>query len=110
MNLVWISSNIPSNWYFLTSNSGWIFDLHGYEWLTTVFEPNTCFEDHMQRHLFIMDGYSSYMIANFIAFCMEYLIDLFILFLHILHLFQLFDVGVFAPLKCILVEEIDVVF
>ena len=50
------------------------------------------------------------MTVNFIAFCMKYLIDLFILFPHILHLFQLLDVGVFAPLKCTLVEEIDIVF
>ena len=50
------------------------------------------------------------MIANFIAFCMKYLINLFILLPHILHLFQLFDVGVFAPLKCALIEETDAVF
>ena len=64
----------------------------------------------MQQYLFIMDNHSSYMIANFIAFCMEYLINLLILFPHILHLFQLFDVGVFALLKHVLIEEIDVVF
>ena len=57
-----------------------------------------------------MDGHSSHMTANFIAFYMEYLIDLLILFLHILHLFQLFDVSVFVLLKCTLVEEIDAVF
>ena len=50
------------------------------------------------------------MTANFIAFCMEYLIDLFILFPHILHLFQPLNVSVFALLKCTLVEEIDAVF
>ena len=57
-----------------------------------------------------MDGYSSYMAANFIAFCMEYLINLFILFLHTLHLLQLFDVDVFTLLKCTLVEKIDAIF
>ena len=67
-------------------------------------------EDHTQWCLFIMDSYSSYMIANFIVFCMEYLIDLFILFLYILHLFQLLDVGVFVLLKYILIEETDAVF
>ena len=41
---------------------------------------------------------------------MEYLIDLFILFPHILHLLQLFDVGVFALLKHVLIEKIDVFF
>ena len=53
----------------------------------------------MQRHLFIIDGYNSYMIANFIVFCMEYLINLFILFPHILHLFQLLDVNVFCAIE-----------
>ena len=109
-NSVWIFSNTFSNWHFSTSNSGWTFDLHGYEWLITVFELNMCLEDYMQQYLFIMDGYSSHMTANFIVFCIEYLINLFILFLHILHLLQLFDVGVFAPLKCALIEKIDVVF
>ena len=56
-----------------------------------------------------MDGYNSYMIVNFIVFCMKYLIVLFILFLFISLLFQLFDVGVFAPLKYVLVEEIDII-
>ena len=64
----------------------------------------------MQQHLFIIDDYNSYMTADFIPFCMEYLINLFILFLHILHLLQLFDVGVFVLLKCILIEKTDAVF
>ena len=50
------------------------------------------------------------MTANFIAFCMEYLIDLFILFPHTSHLLQLLDVGVFMLWKYVLVEKIDVVF
>ena len=50
------------------------------------------------------------MIAIFIAFCMEYLNDLFISFLHILHLFQLFNVNIFAPLKRIVIEKINAVF
>ena len=64
----------------------------------------------MQRRLLIMDGHSSHMTANFIAFCMEYLIDLFILFPHTLHLLQPLDVGVFALLKRALAEETDAVF
>ena len=64
----------------------------------------------MQWYLFLMDGYSSYMTANFIAFCMKYLINLLILFPHILYLFRLFDVSIFAPLKYTLTEEIDVGF
>ena len=57
-----------------------------------------------------MDGHSNHIIVNIIAFCMTYLIDLFILFLHTSHLFQPLDVGVFAPLKCALAEETDTIF
>ena len=84
--------------------------MHGYEWLIIIFEPNTHPEDHTQQHLFIMDGHSNHITANFIAFCIEYLINLFILFPHILHFFQPFDVGVFAPLKHTLAEKTDAIF
>ena len=57
-----------------------------------------------------MNSYNSYIIANFIVFCMEYLINLFILFLYILYLLQSFDVNVFALLKCILIKEINIIF
>ena len=57
-----------------------------------------------------MDGYNSHITFNFIAFCMKYLIKLLILFLHILHFLQLFNVGVFAPLKYVSIEETNTVF
>ena len=69
-----------------------------------------CLEDHTQQYLFIMDSHNSHIIINFITFCMEYLIDLFILFPHTLHLLQLFNVNIFAPLKCTLIEETDAIF
>ena len=49
------------------------------------------------------------MTTNFIVFCMEYLINLFILFLHILHLFQPLDVNVFIPLKHALTEKTNTI-
>ena len=52
-----------------------------------------------------MDGHSSYVIANVIAFCIQNVIDLFIMLLHCSHLFQLLDVDVFAPLKHTLNKE-----
>ena len=50
------------------------------------------------------------MTVNFIAYCMKYVIDLFILFLHTSHFFQPFDVSVFAPLKHDFIEKIDAIF
>ena len=67
-------------------------------------------EDHTQQYLFIINGHNSYIITNFIAFCMEYLIDLFFLFLYIWHLFQLLNVSVLTLLKCILITKIDAIF
>ena len=49
------------------------------------------------------------MTANFIIFCMEYLIDLFILPLYTSHLFQPLDIGMFIPLKYTLVEKTDII-
>ena len=56
-----------------------------------------------------MNDHSSHMTINFITFCMEYLIDLLILSLYTSHLFQLLDVGVFAPLKRVLIKKIDII-
>ena len=69
-----------------------------------------CPKNHTQQHLFIMDGHNSHIIANFIAFCMEYLINLLILLPHILHLLQPLDINIFAPLKRALAEETNAVF
>ncbi|KAI6877959.1 hypothetical protein KC360_g8943 [Hortaea werneckii] len=54
-----------------------------------------------------MDGHSSHVTANVIAFCMENAIDLLILPPHTSHILQPLDVGVFAPLKRALASETD---
>lgn len=52
------------DWRFSTSNSGWTSDSHAYEWLTTVFEPETRPEDPEVRRLLIKDGHGSHITAN----------------------------------------------
>lgn len=106
-NTGWVPTQTPADWRFSTSNSGWISDSHGYEWLTTVFAPSTKPDDPSARRLLIMDGHSSHMTANVIVFCMQNVIDLLILPPHTSHLLQPLDVGVFAPLKRALACETD---
>lgn len=106
-NTAWIPTQTPRDWRFSTSSSGWTSDSHGYEWLTTVFEPSTRPEDPTTRRLLIMDGHSSHITANVIAFCMQKAIDLLILPPHCSHILQPLDVGVFAPLKRALASETD---
>jgi hypothetical protein len=106
-NTGWIPAQAPQDWRFSTSSSGWTSDSHGYEWLTTVFEPLTKPTDPTARRLLIMDGHSSHITANVIAFCMRNAIDLLILPPHCSHILQPLDVGVFAPLKRALASETD---
>jgi hypothetical protein len=106
-NTGWIPAQTPQDWRFSTSSSGWTSDSHGYEWLTTVFEPLTKPTDPTSRRLLIMDGHSSHITANAIAFCMRNSIDLLILPPHCSHILQPLDVGVFAPLKRALAFETD---
>ena len=56
-----------------------------------------------------MDGHSSHMTANFIAFCMQTSIDLLILPPHCSHVLQPLDLSLFAPLKRALAEETDAI-
>ena len=63
----------------------------------------------MQHCLLIMDGHSSHITANVIAFCMQNIINLFIMLPHYLHLFQFLDVDVFVPLKHVLNKKTDAV-
>lgn len=106
-NTAWIPRETPSDWRFSTSTSGWTSDSHGYEWLTTVFEPTTRPTEPDSRRLLIMDGHSSHITANVIAFCMEHAIDLLILPPHTSHMLQPLDVSMFQPLKRALATETD---
>ena len=108
-NTAWIPVNTPANWQFSTSNSSWTSNSYGYEWLIIIFEPLTRPIDCMQHCLLIMDGHSSHIIANVIAFCMQNVVNLFIMLPHCSHLLQSLDVGVFAPLKRALSKETDAV-
>jgi hypothetical protein len=94
---------------FSTSNSGWTSDNHAYEWLTTLFEPETRRNDD-KRRLLLLDGHGSHLTARFIAFCLDKNIDLVCLPPHTSHILQPLDVGLFSPLKRALSTEIEKLF
>jgi hypothetical protein len=97
-NTGWILQSTPPNWKFLTSNSGWTSDSHAFEWLTTLFDPETRRLDE-KRRLLILDGHGSHLTARFIAFCLDAHIDLVCLPPHTSHKLQPLDVSLFGPLK-----------
>jgi hypothetical protein len=108
-NTTWILASTPEKWKFSTSTSGWTSDNHAYEWLTTLFKPETRRNDR-KRRLLLLDGYRSHLTARFIAFCLDKNIDLVCLPPHTSHLLQPLDVGVFSPLKQALSAEIKKLF
>jgi hypothetical protein len=85
LNTAWIPAQAPPEWRFSTSKSGWTSDSHAYEWLTTVFEPQTRLSQAGARRLLVLDGHGSHMTANVIAYCMENEIDLLVLPPHCSH-------------------------
>jgi len=108
-NSAWIPASAPENWKFSTSTSGWTSDNHAYEWLTTLFEPETRRNDG-KRRLLLLDGHGSHLTARFIAFCIDKSIDLVVLPPHTSHILQPLDIGVFSPLKRALSAEIEKLF
>jgi hypothetical protein len=106
-NTAWIPAHTPSNWQFSTSNSGWTSDSHGFEWLQRQFDPLTRPEDPSERRLLTLDGHSSHITANFIAYCMNNQIDLLVLPPHTSHVLQPLDISIFQPLKRALATETD---
>jgi hypothetical protein len=98
-NSSWIPPNTPPNWRFSTSNSGWTSDSHGFEWLRTVFEPESRQKSGNKPRLLIADGHSSHITGNMISLFIDNNIDLLILPPHCSHMLQPLDVGVFGPMK-----------
>ena len=106
-NTGWIPRHTSKDWRFTTSTSGWTSDSHGFEWLTTVFDPLTRPEDPSTWQLLIMDGHSSHVTAIVISFCMKNAVDSLILPPHCSHVLQSLDVGVFLAMKRALALETD---
>jgi hypothetical protein len=94
-----IPQDAPADWRFSTSSSGWTSDSHGFEWLRTVFEPESRRKSGDKPRLYIADGHSSHITGNMISLCIDNNIDLLILPCHCSHLLQPLDVGVFGPMK-----------
>jgi DDE superfamily endonuclease/Tc5 transposase DNA-binding domain/helix-turn-helix, Psq domain len=105
-----ISEDTPQDWSFAVSENGWTSNMLGLEWLIQVFERKTREKAAGARRLLIADGHGSHIRADFIAYCMEYDIDLLILPPHCSHILQPLDVGVFAAFKRACAAEADDTF
>jgi hypothetical protein len=109
LNSGWILDETLADWKFITSKKGWTSDLIGFKWLKSHFQ---LFVSKLtnSRHLLIINGHSSHVMAWFIAFCITSRIDLFLLLPHSSHKTQPLDLSIFGPLKTAINLEVDRIF
>jgi DDE superfamily endonuclease len=75
--------------------------------LTEIFEPATCKKAAGKPQLLICNGHESHIISEFMFFCLEHNIHLYLLLPHSSHLPQTLNVGGFGPLKNVISAGLD---
>ena len=103
----WIPPEMDKDWNWSCNTKGWTCDRIAKEWIRRVFEPATRAKANGERRILICDGHGSHVSADFIRYCIDSGIILFLMPPHSSHLCQPLDVGVFSPLKEYMNQEIN---
>jgi hypothetical protein len=93
------NTDLPLDWMIGVSENGWTNDQLGFEWLQSVFEPNTKDRTKGVYRLLILDGHNSHLTPRFDQFCTEHKIVPLCMPPHSSHILQPLDVGCFSVLK-----------
>jgi hypothetical protein len=94
LNSGWVPDETLGDWKFITSKKGWANDWIGFEWLKTHFQLFVSKSANL-RYLLIIDGHSSHVTAQFIAYCITSKKDLFLLLPHLSHKTQPLALSIF---------------
>ena len=95
----WIPHKVQGQWFFSYNTKGWTSNIYGEFWLKHCFKPVMRTKANRQKRLLLCDGHDSHISAQFVRFCIDHNIILFLLLPHSSHLLQPLDVGIFSPLK-----------
>ena len=93
------NTEIPSDWMIGVSDNGWTNDQLGFDWLQSVFEPNTKDLIKGVYRLLILDGHNSHLTPRFDLYCTEHKIVPIYIPPHSSHLLQPIDMSCFSVLK-----------
>ena len=93
------NAEIPSDWTIAVSDNGWTNDQLGFNWLQSVFKPNTKDRTKGVYRLLIPDGHNSHLTPRFDQFCIEHKIIPICIPPHSSHILQPLDVSCFSVLK-----------
>lgn len=106
----WIPLELVSSWHFSCNEKGWTSNEHGEQWVKHCFDPATHEKANGQYRLLLCDGHDSHISAQFVRYCIDKKIILFLLPPHTSHLLQPLDVGVFGPLKTAMSYQLSKLF
>jgi len=95
----WIPKDVAEDWHFSCNSKGWTNNIHGEQWVEKCFDAATQEKANGQYRLLICDGHDSHISAQFVRYCIDHRIVVFLLPPHASHILQPLDVGVFGPLK-----------
>ena len=103
----WIPKDIEDKWHFSCNSKGWTSNIHGEQWIEECFDKSTREKADDEYRLLICDGHDSHISAQFVRYCINHKIILFLLPLHASHILQPLDVGVFGPLKTAMATQLS---
>jgi hypothetical protein len=97
---LWVQEINPryNDVHFSTSHNRWTNSNLGLAWLRDLFESYTKPKSRAQKRLLILDGYGSHITKDFMDYCDNHLILLFVLPPHATYTLQLLDVVCFKSL------------
>jgi hypothetical protein len=98
LQTTWYQHDRIPDWIYTSSANGWTSNRIAYEWLRTVFEPETRLKEGETRIL-LCDGHGSHIDLDFLYECKLKKIHLIFLPPYSSHVLQPLNVGCFSPLK-----------
>jgi len=106
----WIPREVDGKWFFSCNSKGWTSNFHGEQWVKICFDASTRDKAKGQYRLLLCDGHDSHVSAQFVRYCLNNKIVLFLLLPHSSHILQPLDVGVFGPLKTAMAAQLNRLF
>ena len=103
----WVPHDMDKNWQWTSNSKGWTCDIITLEWITCVFDPETCAKANGKQRALVCDGHGSHVQPEVLRFCIDNKISLLLMAAHSSHLCQPLDVGIFSPLKTYMTVELD---
>lgn len=103
----WIPEDVEAEWHFSCNSKGWTSNIHGEQWVEKCFDESTREKADGEYRLLICDGHDSHISAQFVRYCIDHKIVLFLLPPHASHVLQPLDVGVFGPLKTAMAMQLS---